>query len=297
MPSKKRGQHRAPIPVIVLMTDVVRIEGVRVLGTHGVLPEERTYQQPFVVDINADVETSRAAHTDSVGHTISYADAAADAVSVIAGESVNLIETLAERIAAKVLARGALSVTVTVHKPEAPVGTEFADASVQITRQSPVTNADAGIRHAVLGIGANLGDTHAALDWAVEQISALDVHVDAVSDFVGTAPVLAPGQAAQPDYLNAVLTLDTVLSPYQLLAELQRIEVRGGRVRHERWGARLLDIDIVDFDGITWDSERLTLPHPRAAERLFVLEPWHSIEPEATLAGRPIADIAATLAP
>ena len=92
-----------------------------------------------------------------------------------------------------------------------------------------------------------------------------------------------------------MLTLDTALSPYDLLAQLQRIEVRGGRVRHERWGARLLDIDIVDFDGLAWSNERLTLPHPRATERLFVLEPWLSIEPDATLGDRPIAEIVAAL--
>lgn len=277
------------------MADRVSITGVRALGIHGVLPEERTYSQPFIVDVTAEVETIRAARTDSVGHTVSYADLAADAVEVVTGESVNLIETLADRIAAKAIARGALSATVTVHKPEAPVGTAFEDASVQVTRCSPVTDPEAGIRHAVLALGANLGNTREALGWAVSAIKKLDVHVDAVSEYFTTAPVLAPGQAPQPDYLNAVLTLDTALSPYQLLTELQRIEVRGGRVRHERWGARLLDIDIIDFDGIIWDNERLTLPHPRAAERLFVLEPWQSIEPDAVLAGHRVADLVADL--
>ena len=273
------------------MTDRVCITGVQAQGVHGVLPEERTYSQPFIVDISAEVETREAARTDSVGYTVSYADLAADAVEVVTGESANLIETLADRIAAKALARGALSATVTVHKPEAPVGTAFQDASVQITRYSPVTDAEAGIRHAVLSLGANLGNTREALGRAVKAIGELDVHVDAVSDYFSTAPLLAPGQEPQPDYLNAVLTLDTALAPYELLAQLQRIEVRGGRVRHERWGARLIDIDIVDFDGIAWANERLMLPHPRAAERLFVLEPWLSIEPEATLGGHRVADI------
>ena len=277
------------------MSDLISITGVRALGIHGVLAAERTYRQPFIVDISAEVETGRAARTDEVGHTVSYGDMAADAVAVITGESVNLIETLADRIATKVIARGALSATVIVHKPEAPVGTEFSDASVQITRRSPVTDSDAGIRHVVLGLGANLGNTRGALRWAANAISELDVYVNAVSDFFTTVPVLAPGQAAQPDYLNAALTLDTALSPYDLLAQLQRIEVRGGRVRHERWGARLLDIDIVDFDGLAWSNERLTLPHPRATERLFVLEPWLSIEPDATLGDRPIAEIVAAL--
>ena len=277
------------------MSDTIRIDGVRALGRHGVLAEERTYDQPFVVDIELEVDVRSASRTDDVANTISYADVAQDAVDVIAGESVNLIETLAERIADRVLARGPLATSVTIHKPEAPVGLPFSDVFVTVRRRGPLTNDDVGIRHVVLALGANLGETRANLAWALEQIRALDVHVDRVSDFYETEPVLAPGQEAQPNYTNAVLSLDTALSPLELLRELQRIEVRGGRVRHERWGSRLLDIDIVDFEGVTSSLERLTLPHPRAAERLFVLKPWASIEPEATLGGRPISALVAEL--
>ena len=78
------------------------------------------------------------------------------------------------------------------------------------------------------------------------------------------------------------------MSPLALLAELQRIEVRGGRVRERRWGPRTIDLDIIDVEGVASVNPRLTLPHPRAGERLFVLEPWAQIEPEATLGGVPI---------
>ncbi len=273
------------------MSDTIRIEGVSALGCHGVLAEERTYDQPFVVDIELDVDTAHSAATDDVAHTISYADVAQDAVTVITGESVNLIETLANRIAAKVLERGPLAVAVTIHKPEAPVGLPFSDVFVTVRRRGPLLDDDAGIRHVVLALGANLGEPRVNLEWAIAQIKKLDVHVEAVSDFFETEPVLAPGQDPQPNYTNAVLTLETALAPLQLLRELQRIEVRGGRVRHERWGARLLDIDIIDCEGVTSAAPRLTLPHPRGAERLFVLEPWASIEPEAVLAGVPVAQL------
>ena len=274
------------------MSDTIRIEGVKALGCHGVLAEERTYDQPFVVDIELEVDTALSAATDDVAHTISYADVAQDAVAVITGESVNLIETLANRIAEKVLELGPLSVAVTIHKPEAPVGLPFSDVFVTVRRNGPLLDNDAGIRHVVLALGANLGEPRANLEWAIEQITMLDVHVDAVSQFYETEPVLAPRQAAQPNYTNAVVALDTALSPLELLRELQRIEVRGGRVRHERWGARLLDIDIIDFEGVTSTVPRLTLPHPRAAERLFVLEPWASIEPDAILGGIPVTQLA-----
>ena len=269
------------------MTDTIRIEGVRGYGAHGVLPEEKRRVQPFVVDVEMEVEPAAA---DSIECTVSYADVAADALAVVEGESADLVETLADRIAERVLARGALRAAVTVHKPEAPVGVPFSDVSVTVRRNGPLVDGGT-IRRAVLALGSNLGDGRAHLDAAVEALSALDLHLTAVSDYLSTDPVLAPGQEPQPRYTNAVATVTTAMSPLALLAELQRIEVRGGRVRERRWGPRTIDLDIVDVEGVASVNPRLTLPHPRAGERLFVLEPWAQIEPEATLDGVPIASL------
>jgi|GEM_PF-47340 len=272
------------------MTDTVRISGVSAMGCHGVYPEEHSTPQRFVVDIAMEVDVRAGWQHDALESTISYGDAARDAVAVITGEHVDLIETLAQRIADRILARGALCVEVTVHKPDAPVDVPFTDASVTLRRRGPLLDDDAGIRHAVVALGANLGKRRATLDHAIALIRELDVHVTAVSPFMLTKAQIAPGQAPQPDYLNAVLALDTALSPLQLLDELQRIEVRCGRVRHGRWSARRVDIDIIDFAGIDSDYPRLLLPHPRAAWRLFVLEPWARIEPDASLGGVPIRE-------
>ena len=228
------------------------------------------------------------AAADSIEYTISYADVAADALAVVEGESADLVETLAARIAERVLARGALRAAVTVYKPEAPVGVPFSDVSVTVRRNGPLVDGGT-IRRAVLALGSNLGDGRARLDAAVEALGALDLHLIAVSDYLSTDPVLAPGQEPQPRYTNAVATVTTAMSPLALLAELQRIEVRGGRVRERRWGPRTIDLDIIDVEGVASVNPRLTLPHPRAGERLFVLEPWAQIEPEATLGGVPIA--------
>lgn len=269
------------------MTDTIRIEGVRGYGAHGVLAEEKLRAQPFVVDVEMEVEPAAA---DSIECTVSYADVAADALAVVEGESADLVETLADRIAERVLARGALRAAVTVHKPEAPVGVPFSDVSVTVRRNGPLVDGGT-IRRAVLALGSNLGDGRAHLDAAVEALGALDLHLTAVSDYLSTDPVLAPGQEPQPRYTNAVATVTTAMSPLALLAELQRIEVRGGRVRERRWGPRTIDLDIVDVEGVASVDPRLTLPHPRAGERLFVLEPWAQIEPEATLDGVPIASL------
>jgi 2-amino-4-hydroxy-6-hydroxymethyldihydropteridine diphosphokinase len=105
----------------------------------------------------------------------------------------------------------------------------------------------------------------------------------AVSPVYETAPVGGPDQ---PDYLNAVLLIETGLAPRDLLAATQRIEADFGRVRAERFGPRTLDIDIISFDGDVSDDPVLTLPHPRAHERAFVLAPWHDLDPAASLPGR-----------
>lgn len=269
------------------MSDTVRILGVRGFGLHGVLQEEKREAQPFVVDVEMEVEPAQA---DSLNETVSYADVAADALAVIEGETVDLIETLADRIAARVIQRGALSARVTVHKPEAPVGLTFSDVSVTVRRNGPLL-ASGTIRRVVIALGSNVGDGPGQLDAAIDAIGSLDLCITGVSGYQSTDPVLAPDQEPQPRYTNAVMTVTTAMSPLALLDELQRIEVRGGRVRNRRWGPRTIDLDVIDVEGIVSDNPRLTLPHPRAGERVFVLEPWAQIEPDATLGGMPVVQL------
>ena len=144
-------------------------------------------------------------------------------------------------------------------------------------------------RHqAVLSVGSNLGDRLGTLQGCVQAIGGLaGTDVLAISPVYETAPVGGP---AQPDYLNAVLAVRTALDPRALLAATQGIEADFGRVRAERFGPRTLDIDIISYDGEVSDDPVLTLPHPRAHERTFVLAPWHDLDPAASLPGRgPVA--------
>ncbi|MCU1409632.1 MAG: folK [Rhodoglobus sp.] len=140
---------------------------------------------------------------------------------------------------------------------------------------------------AVLSLGSNLGDREATIRAAVRDISALPgVVVMKTSGLVET-PALKPEgvDADAPAYLNAVVEVRSALDPRALLAALNGIERAHGRVRDIHWGDRTLDIDIVSFASLRIDSPELTLPHPRAAERVFVLEPWLEIEPNAILPG------------
>jgi len=153
------------------------------------------------------------------------------------------------------------------------------------------------LRPAVLALGSNLGDRGELLREAVAALRATPgVEVRAVSPAVESVALKLNG--ADPDaprYLNAVVLVDTLLSPHELLAEAHRIEAEHGRVRAERWGDRTLDVDIIDFDGLESADPVLTLPHPRAQDRAFVLAPWLAVDPEAFLpnAGRVDALLAA----
>jgi 2-amino-4-hydroxy-6-hydroxymethyldihydropteridine diphosphokinase len=132
---------------------------------------------------------------------------------------------------------------------------------------------------AVISLGANVGDPKANLDLAVALLrEATDVI--AVSNYLQTKPVGGP---EQPDYLNAVAIVESDLPAKDLLALLNGIETAMGRTREIHWGPRVIDLDLIQYGGLLVHDEKLTLPHPRAHERRFVLAPWFEIEPEAIL--------------
>jgi 7,8-dihydroneopterin aldolase/epimerase/oxygenase len=117
------------------VSDRIVLRGLRARGHHGVYPEERAAGQTFLVDLVLQVDTRTAAATDDVADTVHYGELAAEVVAVVEGEPVNLLETLAARIAEVCLSRPLVeTVEVTVHKPDAPVGVPFEDVAVTIAR-------------------------------------------------------------------------------------------------------------------------------------------------------------------
>jgi 2-amino-4-hydroxy-6-hydroxymethyldihydropteridine diphosphokinase len=144
----------------------------------------------------------------------------------------------------------------------------------------------------VLSLGSNLGDRFDNLQDAVDALfDAPGLDFVALSPVYETEPVGGP---EQPDYLNAVVIAETRLTPETLLERVLSIEDAMDRVRTARWGPRTLDIDIVRFGDVASDDPELTLPHPRAHERAFVLVPWSDVEPDASLPGHgAVADLAA----
>ena len=326
---------------------IIALKGLGALANHGVYDFERDRNQRFSADIVMWVETAGA--TDDIAATVSYADIADEAMAVLTGTAVDLIETLAETIAARVMSHeGVVGTEVTVHKPDAPIDHPFADVSVTVragqTDAMPLSLSFKGIyeaedgsvltgeieayghaqapspaeqeqsgalptrrdvqaahaapahdatrpehlrsRRVVLAIGGNLGDVPVTLMHTVEALSYMEgFQIEDVSPIMRTKPVLAPGQAPQPDYWNAVVVGSAIATPDELFAQTSRIERELGRERHERWGARTVDIDIIQIEGLASADPVLTLPHPRAKDRAFVLAPWLLCDPDAVLEG------------
>ena len=262
------------------MTDRIVLQGISARGFHGVLDGEKTNGQDFVVDVMLEVDLRRAGRTDLLGHTVSYAEVASDVVALITGPPLDLIETLAERIAAAALRRPLVqAVEVTVHKPQAPIAVPFGDVQVVVERRrdEPV----------VIALGANLGAVQATLEAVVRELADVDgVRITAVSELFESDPVGGP---EQPVYLNAVVLARTRLAAFALLTELHRLEADHGRIRETRWGARSLDLDLIQYGDVGSDSDliskdpELMLPHPRAHERAFVLAPWSAVDAQAEL--------------
>ncbi|WP_448059016.1 2-amino-4-hydroxy-6-hydroxymethyldihydropteridine diphosphokinase [Cellulomonas hominis] len=375
--------------------DRIRLTGISATGYHGVFDHERRDGQTFVADVVVHLDTRRAAASDDLTRTLDYGTLAEHVAAVLAGEPVDLIETVAERVAATVLVSPLVqAVDVTVHKPQAPISVPFADVSVTVRRDrgklpaaepwrptpaevpveaaaepapAPVatptggqhtavlpvvgavplvppvpavplpaltpapggagptdtlgaagTSGTAGTTSAdevveaelvwdaldqaptepvevVLALGSNLGLAQETLRDAVTELaSAAGVEVTDVSPLARTAPVGGP---EQPDFLNAVVIARTTLSARDLLRTTQRIEADHGRERLERWGPRTLDIDIVLYGSTLAVTDDLELPHPRAHQRAFVLQPWAQLRPDAQLpglGGGPVAVLAAT---
>ncbi|MFE1442842.1 2-amino-4-hydroxy-6-hydroxymethyldihydropteridine diphosphokinase [Streptomyces sp. NPDC058739] len=166
------------------------------------------------------------------------------------------------------------------------------DPTVQPVPASVVEKVDAADatlhnpRRAVLSLGSNLGNRLETLQGAVDAFEDTPgVRVKAVSPVYETEPWgVEPG--SQPSYFNAVVILKTTLPPSSLLERAHAVEEAFHRVRDERWGARTLDVDIIAYADLVSDDPVLTLPHPRAHERAFVLAPWHDVDPAAELPGR-----------
>lgn len=147
----------------------------------------------------------------------------------------------------------------------------------------------------VLSLGSNLGSRFQTLQGAIDSLfDAPGLDLVAVSPVYETDPVGGP--SGQKPYLNAIVIAESSLDPHTLLDRAQSVENAFGRIREERWGARTLDVDLIVVGDVISDDPELTLPHPRAHERAFVLVPWVRSDPSGEIPGRgSVAELLAAL--
>jgi dihydroneopterin aldolase/2-amino-4-hydroxy-6-hydroxymethyldihydropteridine diphosphokinase len=240
----------------------------------GVLPHERDALQPVQIDVDLEVDLSEAGVTDNLDDTANYGEISNAIAEVVRTSSDTLLERLAARIADRVLHFDHVEVAdVMVTKLRPPIPEDLVSSAVRIVRSRVDMSVPARHR-AIVALGSNLGDRAAYLRFGLERLS----NVVSQSQVFETDPVGGPDN--QGPYLNMVAVVDTDLDPFAMLRRLLQIESEAHRVRVERWGPRTLDLDLLFYDDYTIESEELTVPHPRFAERRFVLEPLSEVAVE-----------------
>jgi dihydroneopterin aldolase/2-amino-4-hydroxy-6-hydroxymethyldihydropteridine diphosphokinase len=263
------------------MADRIEITNLQVVGIVGALAHEREIAQPLRVDLSLEVDLRDAGRSDELGDTVHYGEVSERVVAVVAESKDVLLERLAARIADTALAFDrvdAVNVTLTKLRPPIPVAVDTTAVRIRRTRAEAELPAHT-VHRAIVALGSNLGDRESFLRFAIGELG----HVVAQSQVFETDPVGGPdGQGA---YLNMVVVVETSLDPYAFIRRCQRIEADAYRQRTVRWGPRTLDVDVLFFDDVRIVSDELTVPHPRLAERRFVLAPLSEVASERCPAG------------
>ncbi len=250
--------------------DEIRIEGLEVYAHHGVYPEETKNGQYFYVNAILYTNVRQAGGEDSLERTINYGTVCRFITDWMQENTCLLLEAVAERLSqALLLEYGPLAaLELEIQKPHAPISLPFGNVSVKVRR---------GWHRAYIAVGSNLGNRKTHI---LSGIQALKVHplikLKKVSKMIVTEPY---GGVEQEDFLNGALEIETLLEPEELLEVLHQVEDAEGRKRTLRWGPRTLDLDILFYDRICYESENLVIPHVDLENRVFVLKPMSEIAP------------------
>lgn len=248
--------------------DSIKIEGLTFYAHHGVFEEEKKNGQTFSIDCSFTLDTSICG--DDLEKTVNYGAVSMDIVQFATENQFDLLEMLANRLAKHILLKYPLmsTITITVHKPHAPIPTPFSDVNLTVTR---------GYATCFLALGSNLGDSKANLDSVLSLIEEDDqISLEKKSSYITTAPY---GVLDQPDFLNGVIKVRTIYTPQELLKFCEKAEKNAQRVKTRVWGERTLDVDILTYNDLVLFTEELKIPHAEMHLRDFVLTPFCEIEP------------------
>ena len=268
--------------------DEIHIQNLEVFANHGVFQEETNLGQKFLFSLTMYTDTRKAGKSDCLEESIHYGEVSQLITDYTRKHTRKLIEAAAEDLATALLLHYPLlkGVTLELKKPWAPVGLPLETVSVKISRFW---------HRAYIALGSNLGDKKAYLDQAIKALKQhKECRVQKVSSYLVTEPY---GGVEQDDFLNACLSLDTLLSPEELLDLLHEIEQAAHRERLIHWGPRTLDLDILLYDNEVLETEDLIIPHVEMHKRDFVLKPLAEIAPNKRhpILGKTIGELAAQL--
>ena len=258
------------------LNDRIEVRGLVVTTVVGVLPHERTIAQPLQIDLDLHVDLRDAGRTDDLSDTADYGDVAERVAAVVRESKDTLLERLADRVAEMLVTIDRVEAAdVKITKLRPPIPEQLDSTAVHIHRSRRDYDDVRSDQHqAIIALGSSLGDREGYLRLAVGSFD----YIQAISQVFETDPVGGPdGQGA---YLNMVMAVRTTLDPYALLRRCRQIEAAAYRQRVLHWGPRTLDLDLLFYDDVHIDDPYLTVPHPRFAERRFVVAPLQEVAPE-----------------
>ncbi|NLO08268.1 MAG: 2-amino-4-hydroxy-6-hydroxymethyldihydropteridine diphosphokinase [Clostridiales bacterium] len=250
--------------------DRITISDLEVFAYHGVLKEENSLGQKFLISAELYMDVSEAAKDDDISKSINYANICKEIDTFLKNHTFKLIETMADRLAKHllILYKNLDEICIKIKKPWAPILMTLDTVSVTVNRKW---------HNVYLSLGSNMGDMEDNINKAIILLDKEeDCHLIRVSTLRLTKPV---GPVKQNDFLNGALYMKTLKNPYELLALIGSIENELKRVREIHWGPRTIDLDILLYDDQIIQSEELIIPHVEMDKRLFVLEPMAELAP------------------
>lgn len=253
-----------------MKADQICIEGLEIFAHHGVYQEEKEKGQPFYVNLYMDTDTSLAGLSDNLHYSVDYGEVCHFVQNYLKEHSFNLLEACCENLARELLLKFELlsGLTLEIEKPKAPIPARFKSVSVKVNRKWNTV---------FVALGSNLGEREHFLEDAVVALKeSAGIRVEQTSDWIVTK---AYGVENQPDFLNGMVKIKTILSPHELLEVLHEIEQDAGRERIEHWGPRTLDLDIIFYEDLIMDTDDLIIPHVDMHNREFVLKPMCQLCP------------------
>lgn len=250
--------------------DYIKITGLKLFAYHGVLAEEQKNGQEFYINVQLFYSMRKSGTSDELSDALNYAEVCEFIGKKFTEKRFDLIEAAAEYLCRELLLAFPLlsKVELELRKPHAPIPMEFRDVSVNMTR---------GWHKAYVAVGSNMGDSRQLIE---DGLAKLRNH-EAIRNFRESKLLVTKpyGPVEQDDFLNGCVTFETLLDPEELLALLHTIEAEANRERKVHWGPRTLDLDIIFYDKLVYESEDLVIPHVDMHNRSFVLAPLAELAP------------------